>query len=84
MLTGDVVTAKFANVEPAGTVIFEGTLAAKLSLARVTTAPPGLGAGPPNTTVPCEGLPAATAVGLTETEIDPGVTVSVTFCVVPA
>ena len=83
-MTGDVETVKLADVEPAGTVTLAGTPAAELSLDKVTTEPLGLGAGLPNPTVPCEGAPAATAVGVTEIEIDGGVTVSVTLLVMPA
>jgi hypothetical protein len=62
--TALVVTGKVALVDPAGTVILAGTVAtAGLLLERETTAPP-LGAGPLSVTVPVEGFPPVTLVGL--------------------
>jgi hypothetical protein len=66
--TPDVFTVKVALVAPAGTVTFEGTLAALLSLDSATCAPPG-GAGPLSLTVPVEDCrPPTTLVGLSVNE----------------
>jgi hypothetical protein len=62
-----VVTVKVALVDPAGTVTVAGTAAAaELLLDRETVAP--LGAGPLRVTVPVEGDPPLTLVGLSVTE----------------
>jgi hypothetical protein len=75
--TDRVVTVKVAVLVFAATVTLAGTVAAEVvELASVTTAPPG-GALPVNVTVPVEGVPPTTLVGLTETvEFAAGVTVS--------
>src|SRR2546422_9665250 len=70
MLTSvDVATAlvlrlKLALVPPGETVTLAGTTAAGLLLESVTCAPPA-GAGAFSVTVPVEGLPPVTLVGLT-------------------
>jgi len=78
-----VVTVNVAWVVPAGTVTLAGTLALVLLLDSAITAPPE-GAGPLNVTVPVEGLPPRTDVGLrvSDTRVA-GFTVKVTFLVVP-
>lgn len=59
-----VVTLKFADVAPAGTVMFEGTVATfVLLLKRLITAPPE-GAGALSVTVPVEFNPPLTLAGL--------------------
>jgi hypothetical protein len=66
--TADVLTVNVALVAPAGTVTVEGTLAAALSLARATCAPPA-GAGPLKVTVPVEDCtPPTTLVGFKVSE----------------
>jgi hypothetical protein len=81
-----VFTVNVAVVNPAGTVTLPlgGTLATDgLLLERETTAPP-LGAGPFSVTVPVEGFPPVTAVGLMlSEERTAGITVSVAVCGVP-
>jgi hypothetical protein len=59
-----VEIAKVMEVDPAGTVIVAGTVAAKLALPRVTTAPPA-GAEPVSVIVPFEDTPPTTLGGLT-------------------
>jgi hypothetical protein len=67
--TGVVVTVNVAEVAPADTVTFAGTCAALgLVLDNTTCAPPA-GAGPSSRTVPVEGVPPITDVGLTATEV---------------
>ena len=56
------MTAKVAEVEPAGTTTDAGTTALARFDVRVTTAPPA-GAGPVKVTVPVEVAPPATLVG---------------------
>src|SRR3989449_4092459 len=82
MLTSvDVATAlvlrlKLALVPPGETVTLAGTTAAGLLLESVTCAPPA-GAGAFSVTVPVEGLPPVTLVGLTVSdETIGGITVS--------
>ena len=59
-----VDTAKLALVDPAGTITVAGTVAAAvLPLESATTMPP-VGAGPLRVTVPVEGAPPDTLVGL--------------------
>jgi hypothetical protein len=74
MVTGvDAVTVlvlivKVALVAPYATVTLAGTVAAAVvSLERETAAPP-LGAGPLRVTVPVEGVPPVTLVGLSAIE----------------
>jgi hypothetical protein len=67
-VTAAVVTVKVALVAPAGTVTLAGTVATLVSpLTRGTTVPP-LSAAALKVTVPVEGLPPATVVGLSERE----------------
>jgi hypothetical protein len=82
--TGLVVTVKVAVVAFAATVTLDGTLAAVvLLLDRVTTAPPA-GAGPFNVTVPVDGVPPTTDVGLRLTELSvAAVTVKLAVLVPP-
>ena len=78
-----VSTVKIALVAPAGTVTLEGTVAAGLLLESVTCAPPA-GAGAFSVTVPVEGLPPVTLVGLTVSdETIGGITVSDAVRVAP-
>jgi hypothetical protein len=88
--TADVPTINVALVAPARTVTLEGTLAAPLSLARATCAPPA-GAGPLKVTVPVEDCaPPTTLAGFRVSEETVGsgggggVTVSVAVWVTPA
>ena len=89
MVTGvDVATAlvlrlKLAVVPPGGTVTLAGTTAAELLVESVTCAPPA-GAGAFSVTVPVEGLPPVTLVGLTVSdETIGGITVSEAVRVAP-
>jgi hypothetical protein len=84
-----VVMVKVADVLPAGTVTEAGTVAAAvLLLWREMLAPPD-GAGPVKVTVPVEGLPPVTLVGLIVRDVRlteagaVGVTVKVAVCVAP-
>ena len=83
LATGLVVAVNVAVVAPAATVTLAGTCAAAvLLLESVTTAPP-TGAGPFNITVPVDGFPPTTDVGLKLTELRvAAVTVSVAVRVV--
>ena len=63
-LTADVVAANVALLAPAATETLPGTTATPvLLLVSVTTAPP-VGAAAVNVTVPCDGVPPVTLVGL--------------------
>lgn len=72
VVTGVVVTVKFALVDPLGTVTPLGTLALELLLLRFTTVPPE-GAAALSVTVPVELLPPVTLLGfkLTEERVAP-------------
>lgn len=59
-----VVTVKVAVVAPAATVTFAGTVATEVLLLERVTAMPPAGAGPLRVTVPVDGLPPCTLVGL--------------------
>ena len=62
--TANVVTVKFAEVCPPGTLTMPGTLAtARLLVASVTEIPPA-GAGELKNTVPVAFVPPATVAGL--------------------
>src|SRR5712692_7559111 len=65
--TGAVLTVKLALLEPAGTVTLDGTPATGLLLDSTTCAPP-TGVALFSTTVPMEGIPPLTLVGLTVRE----------------
>jgi len=67
VVTEVVLTLKFALLNPAETRTLGETLAAALLLERLTDIPP-IGAGPFSVTVPVEGLPATTDVGLNVTD----------------
>jgi hypothetical protein len=70
--TGLVVAVNVAIVAPARTVTLAGTWAAAgLFEVRLTTAPP-VGAGPLSVTVPVEGLPPTTEVGVRLMELRTG------------
>jgi hypothetical protein len=82
-----VLTVNVALLAPAATVTLAGTVAATvLSLIRETAAPP-VGAGPLRVTVPVEGDPPVTLIGLStieESVVEPGgVTVSEAVLVPP-
>jgi hypothetical protein len=85
LATGIDVTLKVAVVALAAMVTLVGTVAAEvLLLESVTTAPPD-GARPFSVTVPVEGAPPRTEVGLKETEVRlAAVTANVAVCVAPA
>ena len=80
-----VLTVKVAVIEPADTVVLEGTVATPvLLLVSVTTVPPD-GAGPFRVTVPVEVPPPFTDVGFSETEVSvAAVTFKLAVRVVPA
>ena len=66
-LTALVLTVKFALLAPAATVTLAGTVAADELLERFTATPP-LGADPLRVTVPVEGDPPVTLMGLSVTD----------------
>ena len=83
-LTVLVFTVKLALMAPAATVTLGGTVADVLLLDREMTAPP-LAAGLLRVTVPVDGFPPLTLVGLTVSEVRvgaevAGVTVSTALC----
>ncbi len=83
-----VLTMNVALLAPAATVTLAGTIAAAvLSLIRETAAPP-VGAGPLRVTVPVEGDPPVTLIGLSaiaESVAEPcGATLSEAVLVAPA
>ena len=86
-VTALVLTVNVALVAPAATVTLEGTVATPLLLESSTCAPP-VGAVPLSVTVPVEGDPPVTLVGLSATEESVaelgGVTVSEAVLVAPA
>jgi len=86
-VTALVLTVNVALVAPAATVTLEGTVATPLLLEGCTCAPP-VGAVPLSVTVPVEGDPPVTLVGLSATEESVaelgGVTVSEAVLVPPA
>jgi hypothetical protein len=75
--TAEVEIVNVAVFWPAATVTLPGTVATVLLLLRLTTVPP-VGAGPLSVTVPVDGLPPATTVGLSASvERDGALTVRV-------
>ena len=66
--TGLVVTMKVAVVAPAAMEIVEGTVAAALSLSKLTTAPPA-GAGPESVRVPAAEEPPVSATGASDKDV---------------
>jgi hypothetical protein len=87
VVTAPVPTVNVALLAPAGTVTLEGTVATPLLLESSTCAPP-VGAAPLSVTVPVEGEPPVTLVGLSATEESVaelgGVIVSEAVLVAPA
>src|SRR5262245_8419462 len=81
-VTGLVAIGKVAVASPAATVTETGTVAARLLLASVTTAPPA-GAAVPNVIVPVLEIPPVTTVGLTLTPSRREFTVSVAVLAAP-
>ncbi len=83
-VTRRVVMAKLAELAPAAIVTLTGAVAiVVLLLARLTTAPP-VGAGPLRVTVPVDGEPPLTIVGLSVSELSTaggGVSAAPTFMV---
>ncbi|HEY6329170.1 MAG TPA: hypothetical protein VI756_07525 [Blastocatellia bacterium] len=83
--TGIVVTEKVDEVDPAGTVMLEGTVAAEVLLdSRVTTAPP-VGAAAVRVAVPCRETPPTTLLGFkliedSDTAAEAGCTVNSADC----
>jgi hypothetical protein len=71
VVTGVVFTVNVPVVAPAATVTLVATVAAALSLDRVTTDPP-VGAGPFNVTVPAEVLLPMTLFGVKATDATAG------------
>jgi hypothetical protein len=67
LFTGVVVTVNVPVDWPAGMMMLAGTVPAPLSLPRVTNTPPGP-AGAVNVTVPVEGDPPVTGLGVRVTE----------------
>ena len=65
LATAIVVTCTVARVSPAATVMLAGTVAAEVLLLDRETTVPAVGAGPLSITVPVDGLPPLTLVGLT-------------------
>jgi hypothetical protein len=63
-VTTAVVIENVAVVEPAGTVTLAGTVATEVRLLESVTTIPPAGAGPVNVTVPVDGLPPCTLLGL--------------------
>ena len=87
LVTALVLTANVALLAPAATVTLAWTVAAAVSLLKRETATPPLGAGPLRVTVPIEGDPPVTLIGLSaiaESVAEPcGVTVSEAVLVPP-
>ena len=82
-----MVIVKVATILPLDTVTLTGTVATDLLLDKETTTPP-VGAGALSVTVPIDGLPPTTVVGLSVSEFNwtdvPVVTVKVDALVIPA
>ena len=80
----DVAMVKVADVDPAGTVIVAGTVAAATLLEVRFTADPPVGAAAPRVTVPVEDAPPATMLGETvRLERSAGLIVSAALRLVP-
>jgi len=62
-VTEAVFTVNVADVELAGTVTEEGTVAMEMSLLERSTTAPALGAAASSVTVPCDGEPPVTVAG---------------------
>jgi len=72
LATARVVTVKVELVAPAGTVTLAGTVATLVSLLTSETTVPPLGAGALKVTLPVEGFPPTTVVGLSDREVTVG------------
>ena len=84
LVTAYVVTVKLAVVEPDGTVMLAGTLAADVLLLESVTTAPAAGATLSRVTVPVEEVPPRTVPGFKEIELSTAVvTVRVAVRVVP-
>ncbi len=80
-VTAVVVTVNVAEVAPPATVTVAGTVAAAVLLDVRFTLKPPVGAALPRVTVPVEGVPPGTDVGLSETALTTGgLTVNVAVC----
>jgi len=87
-VTALVFTGNVALVAPAATVTLDATVAEALLLERFTVAPP-LGAAPLRVTVPVEGDPPVTRLGVSVIEVrigldEEGITVSEEVMLTPA
>jgi len=87
-VTALVLTENVALVAPAATVTLDATVAEVLLLERFTMAPPA-GAAPLRVTVPVEGDPPVTLLGLSVIEVsvgldEEGITVREAIMVTPA
>lgn len=83
VVTARVLTVNVTDVAPAGTVTVAGTVALAELEVSLTTSPP-VGAAELRFTVPVEGDPPTTAVGLSVTDVTIGAfTVTVVVAVVP-
>ncbi len=83
--TALVVTVNVALVLPPATVTLAGTVAAEVLLLDSDTTTPPAGAALPSVTVPWDGLPPTTLVGLSVTVLNAGgVTVSDALWVTPS
>jgi hypothetical protein len=70
-----VVTVNVPVVDPAATVIVAGTVAAALPEVKLTASPP-VGAGPLRVTVPVDGDPPVTDVGLSPNVVTTGAVIA--------
>ena len=85
VVTALVVIVKVALVAPDATVTLAGTVAAAVLLLVKVTVAPDAGAAAVKVTVPCDGLPPTTLLGLSVTELAAAAaaTVSVAGSVTP-